>query len=278
VQKELAKRGGCADVFPEAAQGPIERSRWIELTLLIRPLLAQDRNFRSVENSASLQAASDADKFGRRLAVSERDLTLLRTSGNDLPLRRRARCRLQPAEQKGLRRRNASSTQVPFVPPSSPPKKISGTSRARPNKIETGSLAPHITISGLAIDLGPNAARPQHTRSQPSHLRLIYRQTRIARRRRATQWSDTNMKSENNPPAAPPRQNRKQERNVSQRRHQFRKTEPKAVRHARSPQDAQRNYERYLALARAEAHTGDRVAAENYLQHAEHYFRSMHQN
>ena len=41
---------------------------------------------------------------------------------------------------------------------------------------------------------------------------------------------------------------------------------------------AQGNYERYLALARAEALGGDQVAAENYLQHAEHYFRSMHQN
>ena len=44
----------------------------------------------------------------------------------------------------------------------------------------------------------------------------------------------------------------------------------------RNPQYAQRNYERYLALARAEALTGDRIAAENYFQHAEHYFRSMH--
>jgi hypothetical protein len=39
--------------------------------------------------------------------------------------------------------------------------------------------------------------------------------------------------------------------------------------------NAQRNYERYLALAQAEAQAGDRVAAENYYQHAEHYFRSM---
>jgi hypothetical protein len=35
------------------------------------------------------------------------------------------------------------------------------------------------------------------------------------------------------------------------------------------------SYERYLALARAEAQNGDAVAAENYYQHAEHYFRSM---
>jgi hypothetical protein len=39
--------------------------------------------------------------------------------------------------------------------------------------------------------------------------------------------------------------------------------------------NAQRNYERYLALARAEALTGNTVGAENYYQHAEHYFRSM---
>jgi len=41
------------------------------------------------------------------------------------------------------------------------------------------------------------------------------------------------------------------------------------------PQNAQKNYERYLALARAEALSGDMIGAENYYQHAEHYFRSM---
>jgi hypothetical protein len=41
---------------------------------------------------------------------------------------------------------------------------------------------------------------------------------------------------------------------------------------------AQRNYERYLALARAEAQSGNTVAAENYYQHAEHYFRTMSSN
>jgi hypothetical protein len=40
-------------------------------------------------------------------------------------------------------------------------------------------------------------------------------------------------------------------------------------------QNAQRNYERYMALARAEALAGDTVGAETYYQHAEHYFRSM---
>jgi hypothetical protein len=36
-----------------------------------------------------------------------------------------------------------------------------------------------------------------------------------------------------------------------------------------SSPNAQRNYERYLALARAEAQSGNIVAAENYYQHAE---------
>ena len=40
-------------------------------------------------------------------------------------------------------------------------------------------------------------------------------------------------------------------------------------------QNAQRSYERYLALARAQAQAGDIIAAENYYQYAEHYFRSM---
>jgi Domain of unknown function (DUF4167) len=40
-------------------------------------------------------------------------------------------------------------------------------------------------------------------------------------------------------------------------------------------QNAQRSYERYLALAQAEALSGNTVGAENYYQHAEHYFRLM---
>ncbi len=44
---------------------------------------------------------------------------------------------------------------------------------------------------------------------------------------------------------------------------------------SKGSQNAQRSYERYLALARAEALSGDMIAAENYYQHAEHYFRSM---
>jgi hypothetical protein len=50
----------------------------------------------------------------------------------------------------------------------------------------------------------------------------------------------------------------------------------KAVRgQPKNAQSAQQNYERYLALARSQALIGDRIAAENYYQHAEHYFRSM---
>lgn len=53
-------------------------------------------------------------------------------------------------------------------------------------------------------------------------------------------------------------------------------TKPSGLRSPETkPQNAQRNYERYLALARAEALGGDRIAAENYFQHAEHYLRSM---
>src|SRR5260370_38546091 len=34
-------------------------------------------------------------------------------------------------------------------------------------------------------------------------------------------------------------------------------------------------FERYIALAREASTSGDRVAAENFYQHAEHYFRIM---
>jgi hypothetical protein len=42
-----------------------------------------------------------------------------------------------------------------------------------------------------------------------------------------------------------------------------------------NPQNAEQKYQHYLALARAEDLAGDRIAAENYLQYAEHYFRSI---
>jgi hypothetical protein len=43
-------------------------------------------------------------------------------------------------------------------------------------------------------------------------------------------------------------------------------------------QSAQGSYEKYLALAQEEARSGNVVGAENYYQHAEHYFRLMSAN
>lgn len=37
-------------------------------------------------------------------------------------------------------------------------------------------------------------------------------------------------------------------------------------------------FERYVALAREATASGDRIAAENFFQHAEHYFRVMNAN
>lgn len=37
-------------------------------------------------------------------------------------------------------------------------------------------------------------------------------------------------------------------------------------------------YEKYLALARDASSAGDRIAAENYFQHAEHYYRIINAN
>ena len=36
--------------------------------------------------------------------------------------------------------------------------------------------------------------------------------------------------------------------------------------------------EKYLALARDASLAGDRIAMENYLQHAEHYYRTINSN
>jgi hypothetical protein len=46
----------------------------------------------------------------------------------------------------------------------------------------------------------------------------------------------------------------------------------------KNSQSAQRSYERYLALAHAEAQLGNTIGAESYYQYAEHYFRSMRSN
>jgi hypothetical protein len=59
---------------------------------------------------------------------------------------------------------------------------------------------------------------------------------------------------------------------------QPRRTESSGSPRMRSFQNSQRNYERYLVLARAEALSGDRIAAENYFQHVVHYLRSMQEN
>jgi hypothetical protein len=87
--------------------------------------------------------------------------------------------------------------------------------------------------------------------------------------------------SELKPAAAQPRPNAKVMTNAMSRRSQpTQRNEPSRFRRpeTRNAQNAQKNYERYLALARAEALAGDRIMAENYFQHAEHYFRSMGEN
>jgi hypothetical protein len=40
-------------------------------------------------------------------------------------------------------------------------------------------------------------------------------------------------------------------------------------------QNAHNNYERYTTIAKDAARRGDVVEAENFYQHAEHYFRVM---
>jgi hypothetical protein len=92
----------------------------------------------------------------------------------------------------------------------------------------------------------------------------------------------TNMKyiSELKLAAAWPRQYTKAMTSAMLRRSQLTQGNPSGfVRpQAGNVQNLQRSYERYLALARAEALTGDRIVAENYFQHAEHYFRAMREN
>ena len=49
------------------------------------------------------------------------------------------------------------------------------------------------------------------------------------------------------------------------------------VKHTRPDSSAhpKTSFDRYLALARAAAASGDAVESENYLQHADHYFRLL---
>jgi hypothetical protein len=44
-----------------------------------------------------------------------------------------------------------------------------------------------------------------------------------------------------------------------------------------NPINARRNYERYLTLARTATLAADAIEAENYYQHAEHFFRVMNE-
>jgi hypothetical protein len=46
----------------------------------------------------------------------------------------------------------------------------------------------------------------------------------------------------------------------------------------RNSGNAQRNYVRYIALAKEAASRGDTIEAENCYQHAEHYFRTMRES
>jgi hypothetical protein len=65
-------------------------------------------------------------------------------------------------------------------------------------------------------------------------------------------------------------------RNQPQRRHRPNRQNVGARQHQNGvAMSAQRNYERYLALARDATLNGDIVEAENFYQHAEHYFRVM---
>jgi hypothetical protein len=90
-------------------------------------------------------------------------------------------------------------------------------------------------------------------------------------------WTDMTATSEPKAATMQPRPNMKFTTSAKPRRPQFRKPKPSASQRpdARPSPNAQKSYERYLALAQAEALRGDRIAAENYLQHAEHYLRSM---
>jgi hypothetical protein len=79
------------------------------------------------------------------------------------------------------------------------------------------------------------------------------------------QNGSTTIMNARQPRPAPPSAGRSRQRTWSGTRPQ----QPK------NSQTAQRSYERYIALARAEAQIGNTIGAENYYQYAEHYFRSM---
>jgi hypothetical protein len=78
-------------------------------------------------------------------------------------------------------------------------------------------------------------------------------------------------------PAAQPHPKTNKEIHEMSRKSRFPKSEPSGLRRpsAKPAPNAQRNYQRYLELARVETLNGDRIGAENYFQHAEHYLRTM---
>jgi hypothetical protein len=90
-------------------------------------------------------------------------------------------------------------------------------------------------------------------------------------------WNNMKRISEPEPATAKPRPNARTTTATPRKSRPARSNQ--SSRFLRSPaknaQSAERNYQRYLVLARAEALAGDRVAAENYFQHAEHFLRSM---
>lgn len=57
-------------------------------------------------------------------------------------------------------------------------------------------------------------------------------------------------------------------------RENSRRVPPQRRTHLAKATSAREKYEQYLALARAEDGNGDAIAAQNYYQHAEHYFRA----
>jgi uncharacterized protein DUF4167 len=67
--------------------------------------------------------------------------------------------------------------------------------------------------------------------------------------------------------------------NRRNQRPERRRPPPSRINAGRGPNglvgNTHRNYERYLALARDAMRNGDTIEAENFYQHAEHYFRVM---
>ena len=108
-----------------------------------------------------------------------------------------------------------------------------------------------------------------------SHPTILLKRTSRGSRRRGN-WTFMKTTSELTT-AAQPRPHTKNVAHAMSRKSRYRKTEPSGFRRpdAKPTQNAQRNYQRYLELARVETLGGNRIAAENYFQHAEHYLRIM---